>query len=95
MGRTFLFSGEGEHSVNNTESAKNFCKNVKILRYRNALDIETMAAYIGVTANELIQIERGEIPFYMSVSVLFNIYENFGIPVQSLFAPLYEEFPII
>ena len=59
--------------MNNTQEAENFCKNIKTIRYRNALDIETMANCMGVSTNELIMIEGEEIPFYMSVSVLFNI----------------------
>ncbi|MBR2340362.1 MAG: helix-turn-helix transcriptional regulator [Clostridia bacterium] len=71
--------------MNNTQEAINFCKNVKAIRNRNALDIETMANYIGVSPRELMDIEKGEIPFYLSVSVLFNIYFNFGVSPQIIF----------
>ena len=63
-----------------------FCENVKKLRSKNELTQDEMAKMLGISLEELSELEGGIIPKKLDVSLLFKIYDVFGIYPKEMFA---------
>ncbi len=63
-------------------ACENFIHNVKWLRKHYCLSKKSMAMFLKIGVGSLNKIENGEIPPRLSVEILFNIYNHFGILPQ-------------
>ncbi len=63
-----------------------FCENVKKLRSKNGLTQDEMSKMLGISLEELSELEVGIIPKKLDVSLLFKIYDVFGIHPKEMFA---------
>lgn len=62
-----------------------FTKNIIYLRNKNNLSKKEMAKLIGIGTGSLNKLEKGEIPERMSVEVVFEICNAFGLHPCDLF----------
>lgn len=67
---------------------KNFMRNIRFLRETNKLSKRKMAAILGISVENLNRIENGESMPDVSVEVVFNIYDYFGILPKDQFKDL-------
>ncbi len=70
--------------------AEIFMFNVTRLRKRHGLTKKEMAKTLGISVGTLNKIEKGELPPRMSVEIVFNIYQHFGIHPKNQFVKLTE-----
>lgn len=61
-----------------------FMKNLVFLRKENQLSKKEMANILGIRIQSLTQLENGELPPGLQVSVIFNACKRFGIAPQVL-----------
>lgn len=67
------------------EQLKNVCCNVRFLRARHGLSRSAMAKRIRVSLKTLDSLESGVYPDRCGISLLFYIYQSFGIsPKENL-----------
>lgn len=65
---------------------KNFMRNIVFLRETNKLSKRKMAKILGISVKSLNKIENGESMPDISVEVVFNIYNYFGILPKDQFS---------
>lgn len=65
-------------------ACENFMHNVSYIRKHYGLSKKKMAELLDIGVGSLNKIENGEIPPRLSVEILFNIYDNFGIYPQDM-----------
>ncbi len=70
--------------------AEIFMFNVVWLRKEYGLSKKKMAKILGISAGTLNKIEKGELPPRLSVEIVFNIYNYFGILPKNQFVKLTE-----
>lgn len=63
----------------NKIACENFTYNVSYLRKHYGLSKKKMAELLDIGVGSLNKIEMGELPPRLSVEILFNIYNNFGV----------------
>lgn len=67
------------------DEIKNLANNIVRIRKEYGLSKKEMAKILGISIESLRKIEKGEIPLKMSVEVIFEIYDYFGITPKELF----------
>lgn len=70
--------------------AEIFMFNVKWLREKHGLSKKEMAKILGISVGTLNKIEKSELPPRLSVDIVFNIYQHFGIHPKNQFVKLTE-----
>lgn len=65
---------------------KNFMRNIRFLRETNKLSKRKMAEILKISVKSLNKIEDGESMPDISVDVVFNIYDYFGILPKDQFS---------
>lgn len=55
------------------------CRNILLLRQIYGLTKKRMSQILGISVYSLNKIEQGKLPPRLSVSVVFRIYEYFGV----------------
>ena len=68
-----------------TGETKIFLYNVAWLRRKHGLSKKDMAKILGISTATRNKIEKGEMPPRMSVEIVFNIYEYFGVLPKNQF----------
>ncbi len=74
--------------MNKEKNKQIFCENIKILREKNNFSQTQMAQKLGVSLKTLRFLENGTLPPRVSVKIIYNIHNNFGIEIQDIFSPL-------
>ena len=62
-----------------------FSQRIKSIRTENNLTQKEMAQRLKICVSTLSKIERGILPPRLSCSILFQIYEQFGVHPKELF----------
>lgn len=62
-----------------------FCRNIRSIRLARNLSIPEMARILELREELLVLLESGVLTEEMDVTILFNIYEHFGIKPSQLF----------
>lgn len=69
----------------NQKECSCFLNNVLWLRKHNGLSKKEMAKKLNISIKTLNKIENGELPEKLSVEIVFDLYEHFGITPKTLF----------
>ncbi len=70
---------------------ENFIKNIKFLRKSNNLSEKRMADILKISVKSLNKLEKGELLPDVSIEIVFNIYNYFGIIPKNQFSVLLED----
>ncbi len=62
------------------QSFREFSKRLTLLRKQNGLTQKEMTKILEISVSTLSKIEKGELPPRLSVEILFQIHDHFGIP---------------
>ena len=62
-----------------------FCKNLAALRKATGASVTTMAERLHISPRTLRSLEGGILPPRLSVSILFRIEKEYGIPPKDMF----------
>lgn len=73
------------YSERNKKSLEFFVYNVSWLRNHYGIKKKTMAELLGIGVGSLNKIEKGELPPRLTVEIIFNIQNYFGIHPKELF----------
>ncbi len=65
---------------------ENFAYNIKSLRMKNNLLLNSMAQLLNIDEEALIKIENGELPEEVTVEILFLISKEFGVLPKDMFS---------
>lgn len=71
--------------MKNIENFHIFSQRIKLIRAENKLTQKEMAQKLRISVSTLSKIERGILPPRLSCSILFQIYEQFGVHPRELF----------
>lgn len=71
-------------SVSETEEWKNLVNNIVFLRQKYNIPKKRMAELLGIGIGTLNKIERGELPSKLSLEIVFNIQEYFGVEPKDI-----------
>ena len=63
----------------------NFCHNLRVLRRRSGYTLAQMAKILKLSAAELAELEQGNIPGSVDISLCFLLSARFGIPFADQF----------
>ena len=71
--------------MQNIENFHIFSQQIKLIRTENKLTQKEMAKKLRISVSTLSKIERGILPPRLSCSILFQIYNQFGVHPGELF----------
>ncbi|MBO5356880.1 MAG: helix-turn-helix transcriptional regulator [Clostridia bacterium] len=75
--------------MKNDKYIKYFCENIKALRKSNKLSKGKMAKMLGISRKCLSSLEKGKISSDLTVEILSNIANSFGIKPSQMFSSNY------
>lgn len=70
--------------LENEKELKNLTRNIAYLRKENRLSKKEMAALLKIGVQSLTQIENGELPPRLRVSIIFDIQNVFGVTPKTI-----------
>ena len=68
-----------------TQEFDNFCHNLRVLRRRNGYTLAQMARILKLSTAEFAELEQGNIPDSVDISLCFLLAARFGIPFADQF----------
>ncbi len=67
---------------------ENFAYNIKSLRVKNNLSLNSMAEKLKIDESTLTLLEKGELPEEVTVEILFLIRREFGVSPKDMFGKI-------
>ena len=71
----------------NLKYIQNLCDNIRILRQREGLTLSEFASQLGLSEEDVIRLENGELAEGLKVEALVQLEKVFGVSLKDLFLP--------